>query len=509
MKKNFREPIVAVLLSLTALFWGCGSKNHTAQEITHTTAISNEVAARIKAVENNLLPSIIVEDKEIDAANSLQERMEFFHVPGVSAAVINNGKIEWAKGWGFAEKDTNKKVDVETLFQAASISKPFSAAAALALVDKGKLSLDEEANSYLKSWKIPENEFTAQNKVTLRHILSHYAGLTAYGFHGYTVRDKVPTLVQLLKGIPPANSPPVRVEMEPGTRFRYSNGGYYVLQQIMIDVVGKEFPQLMHDLLLKPLGLKHSTFAQPLPPSLAANAAAGYRSSGEMVKGKYYTYPGSATGGLWTTASDIARFAIEIQESLAGQSDRVVSREMARALIDSRELEFGLGIGSEGEGESLSFSFAGRSDGFVCWMTAFVKTGKGAVVMTNSDNGIYVCTELLRSISRVYGWPAFRPSEPLKKRPVKIDPALFESVPGRYSFGRGINADVYAKEGKLYLKDNDNCIDCRLYPESRRKFFVSWARGRTYEFILDEKDQAKELIMTISNRTYRGQRINR
>lgn len=428
------------------------------------------------------------------------------NVPGVSVAVINDGKIEWARGYGVRENGTDKKIDTETLFQAGSISKPFAATAALTLVEAGKLSLNKEANYYLESWKVPENEFTKKTRVTVKHVLAHYAGFTHYGFRGYKAGEKVPTLVELLQGAPVAGSPPVEVLFEPGSRFSYSNGGYYVLQQILEDVTGESFPRFMDKVLLKPLGLKNSAFSQPLAPSLRGNAAAGHHlGSGKVQAGKYYTFPGLATGGLWSTATDIAGFAMEIQKSLAGKSNKVLSREMTWALVNSRELESGLGMGSEGEGDSLSFSFAGSTNGFLCWMTAFVNTGKGAVVMTNSDNGILACAEILRSISRVYDWPAVRPSDPLVKRPAELDPRLLKALPGRYKVDKRIEVEVFEKEGKLYLKDNDSFIEDRLYPEGGGKFFLSWSRGHKYEFVLDEKNGV-ELTMVKFGRTFRGKK---
>ena len=137
---------------------------------------------------------------------TLVERMSHYNIPGVSIAVINNGEIEWARGYGVRENGGNVPVTTTTLFQAGSISKPVAAMAALFLVQQGKLALDEHVNTKLVSWKLPENEYTTGQKVSLRGLLSHTAGLTVHGFPGYTANEEIPTLLQILDGIEPALS---------------------------------------------------------------------------------------------------------------------------------------------------------------------------------------------------------------------------------------------------------------------------------------------------------------
>jgi CubicO group peptidase (beta-lactamase class C family) len=222
-----------------------------------------KVQERIQRVENGLLyPQQIKDDPS--AKMNLAERMKYYKVPGVSIAVINNGVIEWAKGYGVREYGTNFPVTVETLFQAASISKPIAAMASLRLVEKGKLNLDEDVNKKLVSWKMPENEFTKTEKVTLRGLLTHNAGLSVSGFPGYpTHTNPLPTVLQVLDGSPPANTKPVRVIRIPGTQWSYSGGGITVMQQLLMDVSGKPFPALMKEAVLNKLKMKNSTYEQP------------------------------------------------------------------------------------------------------------------------------------------------------------------------------------------------------------------------------------------------------
>jgi CubicO group peptidase (beta-lactamase class C family) len=174
---------------------------------------------------------------------ALADRMVHYRVPGVSIAVIDNYQIEWSCGFGAIEAGSTKPVTSHTLFQAASISKSFSALGALLLVEQGKLSLDKDVNLRLRNWKVPDNRYTAGHPVTLRELLSHTAGTTVGGFPGYPRDAQLPTLIQILDGVPPANTPPVRVDKQPGGGWRYSGGGYEIVQLLIDDVSGEAFPE--------------------------------------------------------------------------------------------------------------------------------------------------------------------------------------------------------------------------------------------------------------------------
>ncbi len=227
------------------------------------------------------MPPAVIVKGEPAATAKLADRMAALHVPGVSIAVIHDGRIEWARGFGVT-RSGGPPVTPDTLFQAASISKPVAAMAVLHLVQAGKLSLDTDVNEYLKSWKVPANSFTERRKVTIRELLTHSAGMTVHGFGGYAGGAPVPTLIEVLNGEKPANSPPIRVDIEPGTLWRYSGGGYVVVQQLLLEVTGEPFPKLMHDTVLAPIGMTRSTYEQPLPQNRMAEAATPYRADGEL-----------------------------------------------------------------------------------------------------------------------------------------------------------------------------------------------------------------------------------
>ena len=335
--------------------------------------------------------------------NALLPIMARNHVPAVSIAVVRGGEIGWARGYGVREAGGSDRVDDKTLFQAASISKPVTAAAALRMVEAGELSLDEDVNRGLRTWKVPGNDLTARRPVTLRELLSHTAGLTVHGFPGYGEAEVLPTLVQILNGVKPANTEPIRVDIEPGTKFRYSGGGYVVAQQLMMDVAATPFPELMRKLVLEPAGMTSSTFEQPLPKEWRAQAAVGHRTDGKPVAGKWHVYPEMAAAGLWTTPTDLARFAIEIRRAYKGLSDRLLSQAMAKVMLTRQLDDYGLGFAVPSAGV-FRFQHGGGNEGYRCFLVLSVESGDGVAVMTNGDSGEVLFKAIIAAIGAAYGW---------------------------------------------------------------------------------------------------------
>jgi CubicO group peptidase (beta-lactamase class C family) len=366
-------------------------------------AQSPDIRARIQRVEDGLLMPVTIAGR--DQTMRLADRMTLYNVPGVSVAVINDGRIEWARGWGVVEAGGRVPVDTATLFQAASISKPVAAMAALRLVEQGQLPLDADVNRMLRSWRVPENGFSRGVPVTLRRLLSHSAGLTVHGFRGYARGEAVPTMVQLLDGAPPANSAAVRADTVPGSIWRYSGGGSSVAQLLMEDVTGVPFPRLMRDLVLAPAGMRHSGYEQPLPAYSETVAAVGHRADGRPVAGSWHTYPEMFAAGLWTTPSDLARLALNVQASFNG-GDGILSPAMTRQMLTIQAGDYGLGFGVQRGDDWISFSHGGANEGFRAMFIAFADRAQGAVIMTNGDAGATLAAEIMRSIAREYDWPA-------------------------------------------------------------------------------------------------------
>ena len=387
-------------------------------------------------IEQLLRPAVRIAGRE-DVAYRIADRMKSYHVPGISIAIIDSGRIVWAKGFGVKEFGTSQAVDTTTLFLAGSISKPVFASGALRLVEQGRLSLDEDVNNRLTSWKLPESSFTASEKVTLRRLLSHTAGLTVWGFPGYAADKPVPTVTQILDGTTPANTDPVRNDTTPGARWLYSGGGFTVAQLLTTDVTGEPFPALMHRLVLTPARMTHSTYQNPPPRQRVALTAAGHERVDTPVPGRFHVYPEMAAAGLWTTAPDLARWAIAISRSYLGQPGGLLSQPMAREMLKPQvQLQqpygtgkWGLGVALDGEGDLLRFSHGGRDEGFVANLVMWPHRGRGLVVMMNGVNGQLIA-EIARGFAELYGLPA--PWERTEKKVAAADPASLDAASGRY-----------------------------------------------------------------------------
>jgi CubicO group peptidase (beta-lactamase class C family) len=466
----------------------------------------SDAAQRIQRIENGLLLPVVVKG-EARVPLKLADRMQFYKTPGVSIAFINNGRIEWARGYGLREAGSREPVTTETLFQAGSISKPVTAIAALRLVQAGKLNLDEDVNQKLVSWKVPENEFTKEKKVTLRGLLSHSAGVNVSSFTGYLSGEQVPTLVQVLDGVKPANSPAVRVEAIPGSRFNYSGGGLTIVQQLLVDVEKKPFPDLMREIVFEPLKMKFSTFEQPLPKNLLALAAAGHNGKGETPAGRWRVFPEMAAAGMWTTPSDLARLVIEIQRAQAVQSNKFLSAATVNQMLAAQSGDWGLGFSVEGSGRARRFSHGGSTQEFNSHLTAYNQTGQGVVIMANSLRGNALMNEILRSIAREYGWSDFQQKE---KAIAKIDPKVYADYVGQYQFEFSSEyvVTISTQNGNLIteLKQPTGQSKAELYPESETRFFRKDVDVEV-SFVKDETNRVTHLIFHQEGQELRAKRI--
>ena len=357
-------------------------------------------------VESALLPTVTTRGEPV-ARPSLADRMAELGVPGVSVAVLVDGEIAWARGYGLADVESGRPVTPNTLFQAASISKPVAALAALRLAESGRVDLDGDVNAHLTSWRVPGNEFTEGAPVTLRGLLTHRAGLTVWGFPGYGPDEGAPDGPGVLDGR--GNTDPVRVYKAPGESWRYSGGGYTVMQQLVADVDGAPFATVMREEVLDPIGMSRSTYEQPIPPERQDDIATGYRADGERVPGGWHTYPEQAAAGLWTTPSELALYAREMQRAWRGESDLVLGEALAREMLTPDADDWGLGPAISEDGER--FRHGGSNQGFRCTFAAYIEGDDGVFVMTNSDSGGELAAEIAITVAHAYGWSGPRPEE--------------------------------------------------------------------------------------------------
>ena len=471
------------------------------------SAQSQSSQDRIKQVENGLLPWVQLQDSA-QVRYSIQERMKFYKVPAVSIAVINQGQIEWAQAYGLADVEQGIKAMPNTQFQAASLSKSVNALCIMKLVEEGKLSLDTDIRSYLKSWSFPDNELSMNQPITLASLLSHTAGLNVHGFAGYSVGSPLPTLDQTLNGLPPANNPAIKSILKPNTKYQYSGGGIVITKKILEDRFGVDYSALLTSKIFMPLGMPHSKFAQPLRTQDETQTATGYQEGGKPVVGKYHIYPEQAPDGLWTTPTDMARFILAIQRSLSGKSGSFLSSKLAKRMLtpvlDSTNA--GLGLFITKKTTEPFFTHNGSNAGFNCDFYGSFSTGQGAIVMVNSDS-YEIIDEILNSIATVYNWKGFY--KPTIKKLVTLSDMVLARYPGGYTFDDSSSLSIRRLGNHLEIKGQDEEEEWQeMYFTQDNEFFVRSNRLR-YVFLKENGSLIFDtLLLTNGRRSKKARKEN-
>lgn len=468
---------------------------------------AQNVKDKIKSFEDNLLSW----DKTKTKKWTLKERMAFYNMNAVSIAVIKDYKVEWSKAYGYADVAENRKATPQTLFQAASISKSINSLGQLKLVEQGKLGLDDDINNYLKIWKFPYDSVSKGTKISLANLLSHKTGLSVHGFGGYQKGTELPTIIQILNGQKPANSPAVRSVFEPNLKFQYSGGGTTISQLILENTTGEKYEDYMLKNVLTPLGMNESSYNQPPSQDKEKLLATAYN-NGQEVKGKYHIYPEKAAAGLWTNPNDLAKYIIETQLSLLGKSNKILSKEMS-----VKRIENNYGVFLNDFKGTKYFAHSGGNEGFVCYYIGSVEDGNGLVVMTNGNN-FKLIDEILLSIASLNQWKNY-PIEPQKEsialtirkeclknvdKGIALYKELKRTKPNDYNFS---NENELNELGYEFLRDNQLDTALKIFDLNVNEFPKSGnvydSRGEAYfnkkEYALSKKDYQKSLELDPAN----------
>lgn len=454
----------------------------------------------IQRVENGLTGWVQLQDS--NSTWNLQERMKFHNIHGVSVAVVHDYKIDWAKGYGFADTADKRPVNTNTLFQAASISKSLNAMGVLKLADKNRINIHNNINDYLRSWKFEEDSNTKDKKITVAHLLSHTAGLTIHGFPGYSWTDSLPTDNQILDGKRPANTGRIRSQFEPGLRFQYSGGGTTISKKIVMDVTGQAYDMYMWKEVLEPMGMIRSFYSQPPPPLSFSSLATAYRDDGKPLKGNFHIYPEQAPDGLWTNPTDLAKFIIEMQLSLLGKSNKVLSKQMTDTMLTPFvDQSAALGVFIDKRGNEKYFQHGGANEGFRCQYFGSLENGNGVVVMVNSDNGSII-GEIVNSVASVYGWKDFY--KPTTKKEVKVSAEKLNAYVGSYQLG-GDKFTFSVQNDRLFLSQNEN-KPIPVYFTSETAFFI-FEVPADLEFTASTNGKIDTLIIKQGGREYKAKRL--
>ena len=446
-------------------------------------------------------------------ALTIAQLMERFHVPGVSVAVIHDFEIHWARGYGIADVETGAPVDAETLFQAASISKPVAAMGVLRAVQDGLFTLDDDINDILESWTLDGGEFTRERAVTPRMLTSHTSGLgDGFGFPGYDPAQPIPTVVQILDGHERSNVGVLFMERAPMSLMEYSGGGVTLMQQALSDARGRPFADIMRDDVLRPIGMNRSTFEQPLPASLDRNAARAHSRDGKAMGAKWHVYPEQAAAGLWTTPSDLARFAIEVQRSAVGASNRVLSRTTVQEMLSPVGVgDYAVGFAIAKIGQGWYFTHGGSNWGFRALLTAHKVKGYGLAIMTNADQGGAVIAEISRRIQMAYAWDSFAEPAPRGYRPpverteIVVAPAILEDYVGEYEMSPGNTVVVTLEDGRLHALPTGQ-TKLPLFAEADDRFFLRAVNAQV-TFTRAPSGDVTGLILHMGGRDQAARRI--
>jgi CubicO group peptidase (beta-lactamase class C family) len=449
-----------------------------------------DTIGKIKQVESSLAGNIMAEG---DTRYTLKDRMAYYHIQGVSIAVIHNYKMEWAKGYGWADDSLEIPVTTLTLFQAGSISKSLNSMGVLKLAQEKKIDLFTDINTYLKSWKFPYDSLSKGKKITIANLLSHSAGLTVHGFGGYEKGDTIPTLEQVLDGKKPANSPAVRSMYEPGLKSEYSGGGTTISQLIVMDVTSQPYDKYMYDNVLWPLGMKSSTYQQPPFDKKPELVSAGYYPNGKEVRGKFHIYPEQAAAGLWTNPTDLSKYIIETQLAFAGKSHKVLNQQMTSLrLTPYVDKNAALGVFIDIYTDSTKyFEHGGVDEGFISQYYGSFEDGNGVVVMTNTANGGLIIPEIVNSVAKVYGFRDLNHSKIFKI--IIVADSVLQSYTGQYELGPKFVITI-TKEGNSLFGQGTGQGKVQLFPEAQSKFFLKAADAEV-EFVKDNKGDIVKLVL--------------
>ncbi|MCH8906065.1 MAG: beta-lactamase family protein [Candidatus Heimdallarchaeota archaeon] len=398
---------------------------------------------------------------------SLKERMRYYRIPGFAAAIIRDGNIANTLYEGVITRDTIESVKHDTIFLAGSISKSVTGYLCMILVDKGIIDLDTDIRDYLTSWQLGGSG-SYEPAITIRHLLSHRAGITVHGFPGYPKNEKLATQIEVLNG--KANTQSITIDILPELQFRYSGGGYTIVQVLLEDVTGISFEELAANHVFNPLNLRNSSFQQPLTGKMLGQVATGHHHTyGTPIDGGHYIYPEKAAAGLWTTPTDLARVFMDIQDAYHGL-ESTLSQESAKEMLDPKNnWDYHLGMNLEKLRGISTFGHGGWDEGFVSHVTFFKDERDGIVILTNKDFGSSnFIQELMNSIVRHYKFSAIH-------RPLITDQSIpteyLHKYDGNYLIEDKYHIKLRTNDEKLIMKYGDQ-PEMQLYYESDGLFFA-------------------------------------
>ncbi len=473
------------LLALVLLFCSTafGQKNYSQQTLK-----------TIEAIENGITGNTIVNDEK---PTTIAAQMAKYKVNGMSIAVIRDYKIEWAKGYGWADVEAKKPMTTETLFEPGSISKTLHAVGILKLAQEKKLDLYTDINTYLTSWKFPYDSLSKGKKINLAQLLAHNAGLTVHGFPGHDINGPTPTIFDVLDGKKPSFTPAVRSAFEPDLKFQYSGGGTSISQVLLTDITKQPYEDWMYENVLKPIGMVNSTYAQPPAKDKLPLCSAAYRGDGTPVERKFHVYPEQAAAGLWMTPSDLCQYIIDMQLAWKGGKSKVLNPDMVKLhLTPYNNGRTAMGTFIDNRDGFQYFQHGAGNDGFCGQFYGSLEDGYGVAIFLNSEDGMLL-GDVINTVAKVYNWKNFY-QEPRKIKSIAVPDEVIAQYEGIYLFD-----DTWAGVGK---KDNEfhfytDGIHAKMYFATPAEFTNMEFRA-TKTFTKDQNGKVTGYTRSVNGKEY-------
>ena len=377
---------------------------------------------------------------------------------GMSIAVINNYEIIWNKEYGYKENGLKNEINKNTAYSTASITKAITATTCLILDEAKKIDIDRPIRYYLKRWSLPKSKYLEKTDLTIRHLLSHTGGTSHSGYADFYENDAVPSLTQILNGEGlPNYDKGIEILFEPGTDVYYSGGGYVIIQMALEDTLNKPFKDIVKETIFQPLKMNHTTLPQPNERGFSKNVAKVHNIEQQIIRTGLPICPQLAPSGTWSTAKDLALFAIETQKALGGQKTKVISSGVAKELSTIVTYKYA-GGGALGWQRSYGFgnldwlTIMGQNTGVGGEINISMKDGKGIVMLANGEtkNRLPVFGFLRSKVINQLNW-----KEDIKLSIVPLDDTFEKNVVGSYlDFMYGDFEETVSIEnenGELYI----------------------------------------------------------
>lgn len=444
-----------------------------------------------ETVVNNLKPYYYL--KGTVKAQSVEDLMLQYKVPGLRIVFVNKGKLSWSKNYGYANLKDSIKIDDKTVFTGASLGKPITTMAALKLVEQGVLNLDEDVNNKLIGWKVPTNEFTKKEKVTLRRLIGHTSGFNRYYGANYMPYEALPTIEQTLRGEKPSKHPAVKLVSVPGEKYRYSNPGYLILEKLMEDVTDKKFENIIDELVFAPSEMKNSSFEQPIPKQLMATKATGY--SENLQPHPYNIITFKSAGGIWTTPDDLARFTYTLLDDHHKGTKKLLSQEMTKQVFNRggslQKLGFTLSNWNRNT-DDIAFKHTGQNYGFTSVIFGSIKKEQAMIIMANGVNTQDLFNHIQSAVAEEYKWDY---SKPTAYDLYDIGDKDFNGYAGQYDWQNHF-VIITNEYKKLFIQiDNERH---QLIPVDKNSFLAP----DISLLIIFPKEQGKNLVFLDANGGY-------